>query len=119
MLTDKRVVALLFSDLKGFGKIGDDELYKKLLEIIQHDVKEKLLTPENHFFINSWGDAFFICSYTPVALAEIALDMRDRVRNRDWSKYGLSNELAVRIGLHTQVVTIQYDADGHTVKDIS
>lgn len=82
-----QIVSILFSDLKGFSKIKDDNLKAKLVQTIENDVKNHILKQDNHFFRNTWGDAFFICSYNPVDLAEIALKMRDEIKNKNWKRY--------------------------------
>ena len=70
-----QTVSILFSDLKGFSKIKDDNLKAKLVQNLT-DVKNHILNQDNNFFCNTWGDAFFICSYNPLDLAEIALKMK-------------------------------------------
>jgi len=69
----EKLVCMLFSDLKGFSKIKNDDLKTKLVNFTEHDILRQLLNPTNHIYVNTWGDAFYICSENPVALAEIAL----------------------------------------------
>ena len=113
-----RITAMLFSDVKGFSKIEDNNLIVRCQNIIHDDVKQ-LLTPENHFYFNSWGDAFYICSESAVALAEIALQMRDKFRTRNWGKDGLPNDLAVRIALHMQEVKVIYKDESGEVANVA
>src|SRR5687767_6598414 len=116
MKSVEEITAMLFSDVKGFSKIEENNLITRFHSIIHSDL-EQLLTPENHFRVNSWGDAFYICSRSAVALAEIALRMRDRFRTRNWSTDGLPNDLAVRIALHMQEVRVVYNDNTAEVAD--
>ncbi len=111
-----RITSILFSDVKGFSNIRNDSQKTKLFEIIQGDMM-RLLNDDNHFYQNSWGDAFFICSDSPALLAEIALQLRDKSRNRNWKGIGFSDDLAVRIGLHVQQVKVLLNPDG-TIKNV-
>src|ERR671923_2696332 len=96
MVTEK-LVSMLFSDLKGFSKIKNDDLKEKLQVFLKREIQDRLLDSTNHFYFNTWGDAFYICSENPVRLAELALQIRDKVRNNDWIRFGLSEDLEIRI----------------------
>jgi len=78
------IASVLFADVKGYSKLKNDRDKAKLLTSIRRVVKKHILSAENHFFTNTWGDGFIICSYRPVDAAEIALRMRDTVRTTDW-----------------------------------
>jgi class 3 adenylate cyclase len=58
---------------------------------------------------NTWGDA--VCAvFDQVSDAGIfALNMRDLVRNTDWSQFGLPRDLNIRIALHAGPVFPCYD----------
>lgn len=99
--------AILFSDLKGFSKITEMPLREKIADFNKNLLRQ-LLTEENSFYHNTWGDAFVICSDDTYHLAEIALKIRDAVKNTNWSKIGFPSELAIRIGLHIETITIKF-----------
>ncbi len=108
MQDKNQIVSILFSDIEGFSKIQDDHL---ILEIdnINDEIKNYILNDKNHFYHNTWGDAFFICSYDPVDMANIALDIRDKFKNTNWKRLGFQENLKIRIGLHTEKVNIIFD----------
>jgi len=108
----EKLVSMLFSDLKGFSKIQNDDLKTKLVNFARTDILGRLLNPTNHFYANTWGDAFNICSENPVALAEIALQIRDKIKNTDWIKFGLNEDVEVRIALHAQIAQVIVENDG-------
>ena len=89
-MNSEQLVSMLFSDLKGFSKVVNDDLKVKLHRRFTGEVVDHILTPANHFYYNTWGDAFFICGESPVAMAEVVLQMRDRVKNANWKEFGLS-----------------------------
>lgn len=117
MADSDRIVSILFSDLEGYSKVKDDTLKSRLVSILEDDVKNHILNPSNHFYYNTWGDAFFICSDNPAELADIALQMRDKVRNRNWKGLGYQDDIAIRIGLHIQRVKVSHNPDD-TVKNV-
>lgn len=116
-MVSERIISMLFSDLKGFSKIKNDELKTKLFKFTQTDILNQLLNPTNHIYHNTWGDAFYICSDNPVALAEIALQIRDKIRNKDWTQFGLNEDIAVRVALHAQMAQIVMEPGG-TVSNV-
>ncbi|MGP2655576.1 adenylate/guanylate cyclase domain-containing protein [Malaciobacter sp. WC5094] len=116
MNTVKKVVSILFSDIKGYSKVTDDHLK----ELVAHEFKKiqsKILNKENHFYQNTWGDALLVCSYDYFDLANIALNLRDEFKKTNWKRLGLP-ELAIRVGLHTQKISLIIDDNGR-VSDIS
>jgi hypothetical protein len=74
---NRSTVSMLFSDLKGYSKVKDDNL-KALLEMkFRPEIEQLIKSYKSCFFHNTWGDAFFICSHSSTELAELALKMRD------------------------------------------
>jgi len=112
-LERREVVAILFSDIKGYSRIVDDTLLGKLKANL-NEFWGKTLTVSNHNYYNSWGDAFLICSHDPIDLSEIALRLRDEFRNTHWRHLGFDEELAVRIGLHVDSFNLIYE-DGKII----
>lgn len=115
MSEKRQVISLLFADVAGYSRIADDPLYAKLKQV-NTDFEQRFLHPRNHFKYNTWGDAFFICSYDPIDAAEIALDLRDYYRNQNWKRLGFPGPLSIRIGLHAARATIILE--GENVRDI-
>lgn len=101
MAETQRIVAMLFSDIKGYSKITNDDLSVKI-DKFNDEFKQQYLNTSNHIYCNTWGDAFFICSDDPNDLAEIALNLRDKFRNANWQRLGFSTSLEVRIGVHVE-----------------
>jgi class 3 adenylate cyclase/tetratricopeptide (TPR) repeat protein len=91
--------ALLFADAEGFSKLTDKEvplfarhflgLAGRLVETSAHRPLTK----------NTWGDGLYFVFSNVREGGQFALDLRDAVRNTDWSKHGLPS-LNLRIGLH-------------------
>ncbi len=117
-MAGERILSMLFSDIRGFSNIRNDDLKVRLERFLKKDILEHLLTPENHIYFNPWGDAFFICSENPVALAELGLQIRDKFRHQDWIRFGLREALAVRVALHAQTVRLVNNPDG-TIRDVT
>lgn len=116
MNTVKKVVSILFSDIKGYSKVTDDNL-KEIVSKEFQKIQKKILTKDNHFYQNTWGDALLVCSYDYFDLANIALNLRDEFKKTNWKRLGLP-ELAIRVGVHTQKITLIFD-DENNVSDIT
>jgi len=117
MPQEQRIVSILFADLKDFSKIPTDALQVKVLTAFRDEVDNRILTRQNHFLRRTQGDGYLICSNSPVDLAEVALRMRDAVLTTNWKALGLEHNLAARIALHVQTVTVVCKDDG-TVEDV-
>lgn len=116
MNTVKKVVSILFSDIKGYSKVTDDQL-KEVVSSEFKKIQQKILTADNHFYANTWGDALLVCSYDYLDLANIALNLRDEFKKTNWKRLRLP-ELAIRVGVHTQKITLILN-DENKVTDIS
>ncbi len=112
----KKITSMLFSDLKGYSRLPSDLLMERAIGILETEVNH-LLRPGTHDYHNTWGDAYFISSSDPVALAEIALRMRDFVRNIDWIRQGFPENLAIRVALHIASVVVRLNSD-NSIRDL-
>ena len=106
MNTKTRLVSMLFADLAGYSKIGNERLYSKLQSLAERF--HKTLEENDLLYYNTWGDAFFICADDPLTLLEIALNLRDWYRNQNWTRHGFPKALPIRIALHIEKATIHY-----------
>lgn len=114
MTVISKKIAILFSDIKDYSKIKDENLYPNLNNF-NRDFERLYLNNNNNFFCRTRGDSFYICSYQPVDLAEIALNLRDKFRNTHWTRIGYPFELQVRIGLHFDEASI-IEEDGEIIE---
>jgi class 3 adenylate cyclase len=91
--------ALLFADAEGFSKLSDEEVplfarhFLGLAGRLAAESRHRPLTK------NTWGDSLYFVFSNVRDAGHFALDLRDAVRNTDWSKHGLP-ALNLRIGLH-------------------
>lgn len=103
------LAAVLFSDLKGFSAIYDDVLHDKIKKF-NDDFKTRHIDPYGSVFhCKTWGDAFVICSSDPHDLAEIALSLRDSVKNYNWKRNQFPADIQIRIGLHATTINTYND----------
>ncbi|MCF8242939.1 MAG: adenylate/guanylate cyclase domain-containing protein [Melioribacteraceae bacterium] len=108
MQSISQISSILFADLVGYSRIESDELKEKIFNKYRQ-IQDLYLDNENYFFSNTWGDGLLICSYDPIDLAEIALKIRDEIRNTNWRRAGFPDELSIRIGLHIQRITLKVE----------
>ncbi|OHD10377.1 MAG: hypothetical protein A2086_02270 [Spirochaetes bacterium GWD1_27_9] len=101
---EKKKVAILFSDLKGFSQIKTDELKEKLSKII-YDQKEEIRQNKDCLYINTWGDAFFIVFSNTESLLKEAIILKKFYRDYNWEKEGF-NDINIRIALHYGEITL-------------
>lgn len=91
--------ALLFADAEGFSKLTDEEVplfARHFLGLAARLTEESVHPPLTK---NTWGDGLYFVFSNVRDAGQFALDLRDAVRDTDWSSYGLPG-LNIRIGLH-------------------
>lgn len=92
--------AILFSDVRGFSKLGDsgvvwffNELHPVLAAVIDRyrdDIQ----------FVDTWGDAIYLVARKASTVAHIAAELNDAMSGVDQSHLALDEPLMLRIGLH-------------------
>ena len=97
---DRAIRAMLFGDIKGFSKLGDDQMPAFAARVLGTlgGVLDRF--GERVAFANSWGDAFFAVFDDARSAARCALDMQDEIARVDFAAAGLPEAMALRIGGH-------------------
>jgi class 3 adenylate cyclase len=96
------LVAILFADARGFSKLAEPAIpgfVEHFLGLIARQI-DALPLREQPIKRNTWGDAVYLVFPDVDTAGRLALDIRDRLRETKWSKFGLPDELTMRIGLH-------------------
>lgn len=109
----RNIKTMLFADVVGFSKLGEEEapsFFVNFLEEIAHIIHSHSVPPT---FCNTWGDGIFLVYDEIEVAADIALYIRDKVKQKNWQKVGLPEETNIRIGLHTGPV---YSANDPIIK---
>ena len=97
----KRAIrAMLFGDIKGFSKLGDDQMPAFAACVLGAIGASLDRAGERVAFENSWGDAFFAVFDDASSAARCALDMQDEISRIDFGAAGLPGSMALRIGGH-------------------
>ncbi len=105
-----RIAAIMFLDVKGFGRLSQIQL-QMYIERILPDIAKIIQHHRDRFMdLNTWGDAIFAVSEDPVLLAGHALVIRDYFRQTNFEAKGLPNQLQSRISLHTGTVYHGFDS---------
>lgn len=91
--------ALLFADAEGFSKLTDEEVPLFVRHFLGLAGKLAAGSAHRPLAKNTWGDGLYFVFSNVRDAGQFALDLRDAVRNTDWSKHGLP-DLNLRIGLH-------------------
>jgi class 3 adenylate cyclase len=103
------IKAMIFADIVGFTRLSEVQIPGFVAHFLGKvaELMEQLPQPPIHK--NTWGDA--VCAvFDRVSDAGIfALNLRDMVRNTDWSEFGLPRDLSIRIALHAGPVFPCYD----------
>lgn len=97
---DRAIRAMLFGDIKGFSKLGDDQMPAFAARVLGTlgEVLDRF--GQRVAFANSWGDAFFAVFNDARSAARCALDMQDEIARLDFAAAGLPEAMALRIGGH-------------------
>lgn len=93
--------AMLFTDLKGYGKLPDralPDIVSRIFKPMAEKCRSLTVPPLQ---IKSWGDGLFLVFETPIAAAQAALEIK---RSFDdcaaQAQLGDGEDLALRIGVH-------------------
>lgn len=97
---DRVTVAMLFADLVGFSRLGEEQIPFFMDGFLGELARWLRKARSRPIFKNVWGDAFYFVFREPYAAAEYALGLRDFVRDSDWRALRLPEHLTMRIGLH-------------------
>jgi class 3 adenylate cyclase len=97
----RRVVrALLFSDIRGFSKLTDEQLPR----FAQHVLGALAAALDRHAAAiesrETWGDAIYAVFTDPVSAAACALDLQDAMDTLNLAALRLPEHLALRVGAH-------------------
>ena len=105
-MTERSIKALLFSDVKGFGKMSERQCLA-FCRAFHSGVHENVLRryADRISLQNTWGDALHVVMDDQVAAGHLALDLRDWMEAHDWRADGLAEPPKIRIGLHAGVVS--------------
>jgi hypothetical protein len=97
---DRAIRAMLFGDIKGFSKLGDDQMPAFAARVLGllGGVLDRF--GQRMAFANSWGDAFFAVFDDARSAARCALEMQEEMAGIDFAAAGLPEAMALRIGGH-------------------
>ena len=97
---DRVVRALLFSDIKAFSKLTDEQLPR----FAKHVLGALASALEHHAdaieYRETWGDAIYLVLSDPVSAAACALDLQDALEGLNLAALRLPEQLALRLGGH-------------------
>jgi len=96
----RKIRTMLFADVVGFSKLGEEEAPNFFVNFL-NEIAEKI---HNHIkpplFCNTWGDGLFLVYDDIEVAAGVALELRDAIREKDWTTVGLQKDTNIRIGMH-------------------
>jgi class 3 adenylate cyclase len=104
---DTRQVAIMFTDMTGFSKLGEGHVRPFVEQVM--NAFAKIIEDHKPLVRNTWGDALFLVFSTPLSGATCALALRDKVRNTNWEQHGLPKNLGMRFSLHNASARILTD----------
>ena len=104
-----QIAGVLFADIAGYSKLKEAQIKTYLSKVVP-DLAARVIDPHRQHFLelNTWGDGLILASTDPYKLAEIALELRDFYRKRNWSADSLP-KLKVRVSLHAGAVYVGDD----------
>lgn len=110
MIIDRVSKAILFSDVKGFSTMSDEEsliFCDNFFNGVNRDIISKY--KDSILLQNTWGDALHMAFNDVPSAGFFALEFRDWIQNFDWQAQGLNRQISIRIALHVGVVSIVTD----------
>jgi class 3 adenylate cyclase len=96
-----RVVrALLFSDVRGFSKLSDEQLPRFATQVLGALAGALERHADAIEYRETWGDAIYVVLTDPVSAAACALDLQDAMESLNLAALRLPEHLALRLGGH-------------------
>lgn len=96
----REIKTMLFADVVGFSKLGEEEtpsFFVNFLNEVASTIHSHAVQP---VFCNTWGDGLFLVYDDIEIAADVALHLRDTIRNKEWEDVGLPKDTNIRIGMH-------------------
>jgi class 3 adenylate cyclase/tetratricopeptide (TPR) repeat protein len=106
---ERRIRAMLFSDINGFSKLRDEQLPRFIDQILGSTARVIERNRGDIVFANTWGDGLFLVFDDAGKAAECALDLQEALANIDLKENGLPAEMGLRVGLHLGPVFAAHD----------
>jgi class 3 adenylate cyclase/tetratricopeptide (TPR) repeat protein len=98
--TGRVVRALLFADVRGFSSLADEQVPQVLQHVLGAFAAVLARYDDAIEHRNTWGDALYVVLTDTVLAAECALELQSAISAIDLRALGLSDHLALRIGVH-------------------
>lgn len=114
----KKTLYIIFADLKGYGSnAGYNERLAKITNFF-FSLQDKYFADRKTYFFKTIGDGILATGYDLADMAKKALILRNEIKNHDWKKEGFTENINVRIALHTGETIEHYNEDA-TIKEVS
>ena len=105
----RKLAAMLFADLTGFGQLHDEGVRNVLTHILRplSEVLESTGSAMTH--VDSWGDGIFAVFEDVASATKAALALQNKMQNINFITNDLPETLSLRIGCHYGPVTYADD----------
>lgn len=97
---NRSLKAMLFADVKGFGKLSEKQVPLFVSRVLAPLAAHKNEADAMPCHINTWGDGLFLVFDTVGAAAKTAVNLQAAFQTIDLVGIGLPESLALRIGGH-------------------
>ncbi len=106
---DRALMAMLFLDTHGFGRLDDNSTALFVEHVLKRLAGKCCRTATPPDILNTWGDGLFLAFSDITAASEMALDLQDCFQQIDLEAVGLPDHLAIRVGCHVGPVKTAND----------
>jgi class 3 adenylate cyclase len=105
----QEIRAMLFADVVGYSRLMEEQI-PDFINYFIGAINDLITKSSNKPLTkNTWGDALY-CVFANVKDAgNFSLQLRDQICSTDWSRYGLPEDLNLRISLHAGPVFLYED----------
>lgn len=96
----QEIRAIMFTDVVGYSGLSEEQIPAFVLHFMGavNELVQQL--PEKPLLIHVWGDALFCIFASVQELGDFALRLQTLVNAGQWSRFGLPEDLSLRISLH-------------------
>ncbi len=103
------VEAMLFADAVGYSRLTEEQIplffehYAGMIAAFNEETAFKAV------HIETAGDGMYMVFDDPDTAAHYALDLSEQINSVNWERYGLPEDLGIRVGLHCGPVFVARD----------
>jgi adenylate cyclase len=103
------VESMLFADAVGYSRLEERQIPKFIEHFMGSIARLNERTNHRAVHVETAGDGLYMVFDNPEAAGRYALELSEVIGGTDWQRFGLPEDLGIRVGLHSGPVFVGTD----------